>query len=297
MRSAIDMRWAFDMTWAFAALAAAVWLPTSAGCSADEAGSDASATPDTITTTDRGNAPLRSALGGPCRQDSDCIAGICFDSEYGPPWCSRACESAGEACPAGEDAGEGEAFCLDYGTLPQPPTAGLVFEGEINRFCARRCDTTEQCRALNGDWEICERPGYLGDPLDASLGGAAVCQAPSFHGKDPVDPSTCSFSHIIDLTEQQQASDANLCRRYCDYMQRCQEIDKAINPDCCAWGCFVRMWPEGSHGEQNDAWSDDVGCYVQEHAAWPDVGVKNSCTEPPKACGALPKNPTPHASR
>jgi hypothetical protein len=63
---------------------------------------------------------------------------------------------------------------------------------------------------------------------------------------------------------------------------------------CCQWGCFNHMVLDG---ERSDPWYDDVKCFVDNHGAFPPVGVKNFCSEPPVNCGGPPADPTPPAAR
>jgi hypothetical protein len=82
-----------------------------------------------------------------------------------------------------------------------------------------------------------------------------------------------------------------LCGFYCDFLETCFFVETGNYPEgCCEWGCFSRMVPEGD--EVNDAWYDEVKCFIDDHNAWPAVGADNSCNHPPKACGGTPEDPT-----
>ncbi len=228
-----------------------------------------------------------SLLGEPCRSDGDCVAGICLRSEYGPPFCTRPCSAEWEPCPEGEDAGAGDTLCVSFAVLPNP--AAPPFDGELARFCVPRCSSTSECVSSNESWEACDVPKYLGDPLFPSLGNTRVCQAPSFQGKDPVDPDMCDWEKTIDRYN----NEANLCRSYCDYLDRCKELPATHRKRCCEWGCFNAMVIED---EVQDGWFDDIKCYIDTHAAFPDSGPKNACSEPPVECGGVPVDPTPPSS-
>ncbi|MBD89633.1 MAG: hypothetical protein CL940_04810 [Deltaproteobacteria bacterium] len=234
--------------------------------------------------------PGEGALGSPCYADSDCISLMCLSSEYGPPFCSRACETVEEPCPAGPDAQESDSLCLSFTELPDPNAPPFI--GELETFCVPRCSLDVQdCIDQNPNWEVCEPPTYLGDPLYPNLGSNyRVCQAPSFQGKDPVDPLTCAWEKTIG----QFANEANICRKYCSYLETCKEISMPANGlDCCQWGCFNRMVLDG---DVNDPWYDEAKCYIETHFAYPDVGQQNSCNQPPQQCNGTPADPTPPAA-
>ena len=236
-----------------------------------------------------GIAPGSLRLGALCLDDADCISGQCLESEYGAPFCTRACDEPQVDCPAGDDAGVGEALCVSFAP-DQLPFPELVdeFQGEIDTFCAPRCSSLSECTNANPSWETCTRPKYKGNVIYPGLGaGGNICQAPSHHGKDPVDPSSCNYEKTIG----NYGGEASLCGFYCDFLETCLFIEKDLFPaGCCEWGCFSRMVPEGD--EVNDAWYDEVKCFVDDHNAWPAVGVDNSCNHPPKACGGTPEDPT-----
>ena len=234
--------------------------------------------------------PGEGKLGEPCYNDSDCISLVCLSSEYGPPFCSRACETVEEPCPAGPDAQESDSLCLSFAELPDPNAPPFI--GELETFCVPRCSLDVQdCIDQNPNWEVCEAPRYLGDPLYPNLGSNyRVCQAPSYQGKDPVDPVTCAWEKTIGSF----ANEANICRKYCSYLETCKEITTPANGlDCCEWGCFNRMVLDG---EVNDPWYDEAKCYIETHFAYPDVGQQNSCNQPPQQCDGDPENPTPPAA-
>ena len=233
--------------------------------------------------------PGNQVLGAPCLEDSDCISGLCLESEYGPPFCSRACEVVQEPCPDGPDAVQGDSFCISFDELPD--VNAPVFKGEISTFCVRRCDLdVEECEALNPNWEVCAAPTYLGDPLYPNLGtNFRICQAPSYQGKDPVDPYACNWEKTINGFP----NEANLCRKYCAYLLKCKEIPKDSQESCCEWGCFNQMVHEG---EVNDPWYNEVKCFIDNHFAYPDVAQDNSCNQPPIQCDTAPLDPTPPAA-
>ncbi len=236
-------------------------------------------------------APLLepALLGERCRSDRDCLVGTCLTSQYGTPFCTRPCERAFEACDEGPDLAPGQrALCLDFSDPPNP--SAPAFEGQLTRFCAPRCTSEDACDALDPIWETCDVPRWLGDPLYPSLGNQRVCQSPSFHGKAPVDPTTCSWDHLV---EAARANEANLCRSYCRYLATCDAQASDAPEDCCAWGCFSAMVTDGA---VETAWRDEVRCYLDTHAAFPDAGARNRCSEPPAACGGPPTDPTPPAA-
>jgi len=256
-------------------------------------GSSAPGTTDATANTDA--AAARAPLGAPCREDGDCLAGTCLTSSYGPPFCTRACDTPGEACPAGPDSDVGAALCVSYagvGGDGVPP-----FEGTLDTFCAPRCDgSASSCETLNPSWETCEPPAWVGAPLYPSLGNVGVCMAPSYHGKDPVDPALCDWDKAVD---PQFANEANLCRAYCAYLETCLELSPDAALPCCEWGCFHDMIRDGA---VVDAWHDEVVCLLEEHSAWPRSGPQNACSEPPtRCCGGAsttcPRDPTPPSAR
>ncbi|MBL8783316.1 MAG: hypothetical protein JNJ59_00330 [Deltaproteobacteria bacterium] len=228
-------------------------------------------------------------LGAACRTDGDCISRVCLKSQYGTPFCSRACTNAWEPCPAGDDAAAGSALCVSFETLPNP--SAPPFEGDLVRFCAPRCQRDTDCSTANANWETCDIPRWLGNPLFPSLGSIKVCQAPSYHGKDPVDPGLCDWEKTV---SGQFANEANLCRAYCDYLDRCKELDSSADPKCCEWGCFNRIVIDDT---VQPVWRDAIRCYIDTHAAFPDEGPRNACTEPPISCGGAAIDPTPPAAR
>ncbi|MEZ4269860.1 MAG: hypothetical protein R3F39_26165 [Myxococcota bacterium] len=229
------------------------------------------------------------ALGRPCQADSDCLSGQCLESEYGVPFCSRACDDPAETCSAGPDAPAGATLCVGFDPLPQPNVP--PFKGELTQFCVPTCADTADCESLGAAWEICAPAQYLGDRLYPTLGvGKQVCQAPSFQGKDPVDPRSCDWEKTV---RPGFGSEAVLCERYCAYLELCKEIPQETPDPCCAWGCFNRMVIAG---ETVDLWRDTVKCYVDNHGAFPLVGAANACNQPPKNCGGAPVDPTPPGS-
>jgi hypothetical protein len=229
-------------------------------------------------------------LGERCSTDSDCLSGLCLTSQYGTPFCTRACERPFEACDGGPDLpADRQALCLDFTTTPNPNAP--AFQGEIKTFCAPRCASGDTCDALDPIWETCDIPRWLGDPLYPLLGNQRVCQSPSFHGKEPVDPTACDWDRTV---ESRFANEANLCRSYCRYLWACKELPSGASEDCCGWGCYNAMVLDG---EVQTTWRDEVRCYLDTHAAYPDTGPRNRCTEPPAACGGAPTDPTPAAAK
>ena len=230
-------------------------------------------------------------LGDACRADDECVSGVCLESEYGPPFCTRACDSPQVDCALGDDVREGvRTLCISYEEeyLPYPELVD-DFKGEMKTFCVPLCGDTEECREANRGWETCEAPQYLGNQLYPNLGGTKSCQSPSYQGKDPVDPSTCDYFNKL-VRGSPYGSENSLCGFYCDYMDACKVLDVGADLNCCSWGCFNAMVVEG---ELDDNWYDRVKCYVDEHGSWPAVGTKNFCSEPPKNCGGEPEDPTP----
>ena len=236
-----------------------------------------------------------ATMGMVCREHADCISGFCLYSEFGPPFCTRPCEVAAQSCPAGDDAEEGEAFCVNYGpeTLenlgvrPAP-----TFQGEIKQFCAKRCDFVQDCEANNPNWETCVQATFLGLPIHPELGSIKICQAPSYHGKEPVDPKTCAYEKTV---PNNYMSEKGLCQTYCAYLQTCQVIPADHKMKCCDWGCFNRIY-DASIPEVNDAWKDEIKCFIDNHNAYPPIGQANFCSEPPKECDQDPEDPTPPAA-
>ncbi len=254
-------------------------------------GGDAGDTDDT-TATSGDDTPAPALIGSACASDSDCVSGLCLKSEFGPPWCSRLCDDPQVVCEPGDDIGLGEALCISYSELPNVNTD--PFLGDHETFCTVLCADVDDCQAINPTWEVCDTPKYLGDPLYPGLGlGQKICMAPSYQGKDPVDPQLCDWEKTVDPLF---GSEANLCRNYCDYLLLCKEVeDQTFEEACCEWGCFNQMVLEG---EINDPWFDEVKCFWDTHNAYPEVGVANACSEPPKEClgGDPPIDPTPPAA-
>lgn len=263
------------------AIAVLVFIAAASSCGSDDGTGGADASSDV--------APLPPRpLGAACRQDDDCLSRVCLKSQYGTPFCSRACTTAWEPCPAGDDTGAGAALCVSFEDPPSPDAP--AFEGDLIRFCVPRCASVAACRADNAGWEACDVPRWLGDPLFPALGSDKVCQSPSFHGKEPVDPGLCDWEKTINPAYNNEAA---LCRAFCDYMDRCKELDPLADVRCCEWGCFNRIVIEDT---VVDAWRDEIRCLIETHAAFPEQGPKNACTEPPIACGE-PTDPTPPAAR
>jgi hypothetical protein len=227
-------------------------------------------------------------LGASCRRDDDCISRLCLESQYGTPFCSRPCTTAWEPCAEGDDAGEGQALCVSFESPPNPDAPG--FEGELSRFCVPRCQNVGECTSLAPIWETCDVPKWLGDPLFPGLGGVKTCQSPSFHGKALVDPSVCDWERTV---APEFNNEANLCRAYCGYLDRCKALESGTETACCEWGCYNRIVIED---EVVDPWRDEIRCLIETHAAYPDEGPRNACTEPPKECGVDPVDPTPPAA-
>lgn len=272
------MQWmSASIGWPERAVVALVCLALG-GCGGDP-GAAVDAAADTV-------ASVALSLGRPCQRDSDCLSGECLESEYGVPFCSRACDDPAETCSAGPDAAAGATLCVGFSPLPNPNVP--QFKGELSRFCAPTCSSLADCLALGPAWELCAPAEYLGDPLYPGLGvGKKVCQSPSFQGKDPVDPRTCDWEKTV---APDFGSEAILCERYCAYLELCKEIPAETPDACCAWGCFNQMVIAG---ETVDGWHDKVKCYVDNHGAFPLQGAVNACNQPPKSCGGVPVDPTP----
>lgn len=261
-------------------LAAVVALPLVAACS--DSGDGPGNTTDTVQQEPQ-------PLGAACRTSDDCISRVCLKSQYGTPFCTRPCATAWEPCEPGDDLTQGQALCISFEDLPNPNAP--PYEGDLSRFCALRCSDVDECTALEPAWEACDVASWLGDPLKPSLGNVKVCQSPSFHGKDPVDPAKCDWERTV---KSQFNNQANLCRSYCDYLDRCKELPDLSDVQCCQWGCYNQIVIDDT---VQDAWADDVRCYIDNHAAYPEEGPVNACTEPPKNCGGKPLDPTPPAAR
>ncbi len=228
-------------------------------------------------------------LGGPCSADEDCLAGVCLTSSYGTPFCTRPCEATAEACPAGPDAAAGASLCVGFDDLPNPNAPAFV--GELRAFCVPRCTDLAACDAVNPDWEACDVPRWLGDQLYPNIGAIKVCAAPSFQGKDPVDPALCDWEKTIRPNDPDDANRANLCRSYCGYLDACKIRPDGSRDACCEWGCFNRMEVEG---KLNAAWRDEVTCFVQHHKSY--AGTQKVCVQEPIDCGKQPEDPTPAAA-
>lgn len=228
-------------------------------------------------------------LGASCREDGECISRLCMTSQYGTPFCTRPCSNAWEPCPAGDDVAAGQSLCVSYEDPPNPQAP--AFEGELLRFCVPRCQDVRECAGLDPVWEACDVPRWLGDPLFPALGSQKVCQSPSFHGKVPVDPAQCDWERTV---KPAYNNEANLCRAYCEYLDRCKELEPLADTRCCEWGCFNRIVVEDT---VQTAWRETIRCYIDNHAAFPETGPKNACTEPPVNCGGSPLDPTPAAAR
>lgn len=270
------------------------------GCTSDDPGDGSTDVPPAADVP----PPEPAMLGEECLAASDCISGVCLRSEYGPPFCSRACDSPGSPCDPGDDAPAGTALCVSYADPPNPMAP--AFKGDLDVFCVVRCQDEETCQANNANWEECAAPLWLGDPIHPEIGSVKVCLAPSYQGKDPVDPSECDWERTV---HPLNANEANLCRSYCAYLKTCKHIAPDAESLCCEWGCFNQMIVVQREIEKvNDAWYDDVKCHLDTHAAFPDEGTQNSCSEPPKQCclkidptGQLcaegyPVDPTPPAA-
>lgn len=256
---------------------------------------DTPVTAEDVSVTDAAATPT-AVLGAACRVAADCISGVCLKSEYGPPFCSRSCDTEGQPCEPGADTpNQAKSLCVSYEEPPTPRTP--EFKGDLKMFCVPRCVDEDACEANNPNWESCDVPKWLGDPIYPSLGNLTVCLAPSYQGKDPVDPATCDWEKTI---TPQFNSEANLCRSYCNYLDKCKELPTDVDMACCQWGCFNRMVQDGL---KNDAWYDQVKCHLDVHAAYPDVAQQNSCSQPPieccpssSGCPDFPEDPTPPAA-
>lgn len=234
-------------------------------------------------------------LGVACRENNDCISNVCLESEYGPPFCTRPCDVAAESCPPGDDAEEGEALCVNYG----PENLALLgvqpvptFDGQLTQFCVKRCSHVDECLDNNLNWEQCRETTFLGLPVHPSLGQIKVCQAPNYHGKEPVDPALCDYEKTV---PGKYMSESNLCSSYCAYLQECQVVAADHPMACCAWGCFNQMY-DASVPTINADWKTEIKCFVDNHGAYPSVGAANFCSEPPKECQTEPSDPTPPAA-
>ena len=227
-------------------------------------------------------------LGAFCMDDSECLSGLCLESEYGPTFCSRSCDVPQTACSDGSDSVGLSTLCISFDDRPR---VEFPFVGDMSTFCVPVCGNVGDCLDINPNWETCEQPKHLGNPLYPMLGNLKVCMAPSYQGKDPVDPSLCDWQKTI---SNATGSAALICEKYCSYLEKCKILPQGTQMSCCQWGCFNQMVLEG---EVVDIWYDTAKCYVDSHHAYPDVGPKNSCSAPVQDCGGYPEDPTPPAAR
>lgn len=281
---------------AVCSLALAALLPGSVGCSS----SGGARSPDAGDAG--GEATTSGALGASCRSDEDCRTGFCLDSEYGPPFCSKRCADADPPgpCPEGPGVAGDAGYCVDYSDPPVPDVP--AFSGETKQFCVPRCNDLDDCDARSPAWESCEPPEYLGVPVHSGLGDLKVCMAPSFQGKDPVDPDSCNWRDQLADELQLHASEGQLCERYCQYLRTCKLLPDSTRLKCCEWGCFNRMVRPGGSGDCVDdgidtCWKEQVRCFVEEHLA--NRNTAEVCSRPRTECADDPddpEDPTPKAA-
>jgi len=233
-------------------------------------GAETDAANDTETVADK-------SWGDRCDTDGDCITGLCLRNEYAPfGFCSPTCAIDGEPCEA-DSRGTVGGFCA---TFPED------FATEPRRFCLPICTTDSDCEARSALWETCKEPSYKGNVLYGAVTGIRVCQAPSQHGKPPVDTDTCSdweTSYQADF-----ASQVNICKAYCYYLDSCKETSEHYTEDCCGYGCILRLTAEGI---VDTVYDKTIKCYIDSFTS--NEGNNQICSAPPKDCSGPPVDPTP----
>jgi len=253
-------------------LACCLLLP----CCSSEAGSTAA--------TDAGqDAPPATGLatyGEPCSSTGECETGLCLHGGYaGFGWCTRECDDDGAPCEP-DSRGSYGGWCAK---LPAD------YPDEPRQFCLPVCKTIHQCNGLSDLWEDCDVPSWKGNPLPSNEPGVLVCLAPSAHGKKPVDPETCDgwSANFQDVPTQ-----VGVCKAFCDYLVWCKEVADPViyNRECCAYGCMLRMTPEG---QVDTVYEKKIKCYWQNFDAY--RGTPQVCTahEQDPNCGGKPEDPRP----
>ena len=236
-------------------------------------------TTDAVTVGDTTRSGAGKTFGALCTSSSECLTGLCVVNDLAPfGWCSKECSPAKEPCEA-DSAGSFGGWCAEM------PSG---FEGQPRQLCLPVCKDLFECKSKADLWEECEVPSYKGNPIYGDVTDIRACQAPSSHGKKPVDPTTCEGweeSHGQDFQ-----SEVNVCRSYCEYLLACKEIPfpETFKVECCAFGCLVEMTSEGV---VNTTYRKDKKCYVQNFFSF--EGTPKVCTQPLEDCGQSPEDPTP----
>ena len=253
-------------------------VPILGGCSGSAGGSGPADVPDVLEDTGA-QSDLRT-YGQGCTEDAQCETGLCLltSALAGFGWCTRACDEDGKPCEA-DSKGNIGGWCAK---MPSD------YEGEPNPLCLPVCKDMHFCNGLTELWEDCDVPAWKGNPLPSNQVGVLVCSAPSAHGKKPVDPQSCDG--WTDNFEEFQTQ-IGVCRAYCEYLVACKEVPDAIlyNKECCAYGCMLRMTPEGV---VDTVYDKRIKCYQQNFFSY--QGTPQVCTAPTDHCGGNPEDPRPH---
>jgi len=232
----------------------------------------------TQTTDSSGEPEVLKTYGEACTEDTECDTGLCLVNEYAAfGWCTRECEVEAEPCEPDSQGSYG-GWCAKF---PED------FDSEPRQFCLPVCSDIYECQGLTDLWETCDPPTWKGNTMYGNATGIRVCQAPSAHGKPPVDPETCAGWEESYAELQPQIG---VCKAYCDYLQTCKEVPNAAayNLTCCAYGCIIRMTPEGVI---DVPYEKELKCYVQNFSAW--QGTPKVCEKPLEDCGDNPEDPRP----
>jgi len=219
------------------------------------------------------------SFGEPCSNDSECSTGLCLVSDYAPlGWCTQSCDEEQQPCGEQDESGQFPAYCVK---MPD------AFLGSTQQFCAPICSDVFQCKDRADFWETCDEPKYKGNPLYGVGVGVETCQAPAAHGKGQVNPDTCEGWDVALGTGLE--STVNVCQAYCEYLVTCQEvITSGYNQDCCAYGCLLKIAPEGVVLNKHDK---EIKCYVQNFFAWRDT--PEVCEKPISECNGKPMDTRP----
>lgn len=233
-------------------------------------------------------AVAKPSFGQRCDPSAGCEKPLqCIDSEYAPhPWCGASCDSSQlkNYCTAEQLGSAGAAG--QQGLCVQMPAG---FAGPQQPLCLPICSNLASCQALDPQWETCAQPSYKGLTFIKDL-PTKVCQAPSAHGQNKVDPLTCDWA--AKATDPSYADAKTLCKAICaGFLKSCQLWPKSQSADCCGWACFQYVTPGGIVSTVR--LDSEIKCYIKAFTAY--AQTPKVCEAYATECPPLPAvlNPPP----
>lgn len=221
-------------------------------------------------------------FGAPCTADTECVGGLCLESDYSPfAFCSRRCDTPGDVCA--EDSGPALSFCA---ALPDDLVTPGLTETPRPAVCLPLCGDLPACKALSVQWERCDPPTWKGQALYGTAGGLRVCGAPSANGKPITNGDTCEDWQAA--WRGQYGPQVGVCEAMCEFLGACDLLAEGGSLDCCGRGCIGRM--VDATGGVDVPYEKTQKCFVTSYFG--HRGTTSVCKAPAEDCGATPQDPS-----